>query len=115
MDDLIKRLEEAEDGSRELSESIALELNWILMEDWILREAYWINANGEEEKLPHYTTSLDAAVTLFPDGWFGSVPINNPNLQAWLRKDNDSPIIYAKAKTSTLICCVLALKARNVT
>lgn len=63
MTDLIKRLEEATEGSRELDVEVAKSIKFF---DGT-RASYTLNVN----LIPHYTTSIDAALTLVPEGWGG--------------------------------------------
>ena len=59
-DDLIARLESAPEGSRELDKAIWLHITDAPYVDFRADTADW---------LPHYTTSLDAALELVPEGW----------------------------------------------
>ena len=59
MDDLIKRLEEATEGSRELDARI-----W----EYLNGPTYSADEFLVDRHLPDYTTSLDAARMLIPDG-----------------------------------------------
>lgn len=119
-DDLIARLEAATEGSREL--------------DWDIAHLLY---PGEEPatvtvgpQLPHYTTSLDAALMLVPDGWrwqiFGEGKSSDmdPRPMAMLYGDTfdvdrgygqppDQDIEWseAHAATPTLALCIASLKA----
>ena len=71
IDTLIARLEAAEEGSRELDgpiwrEVVKPELNW---EDRATRGEWWPCevTFGRIYSVPHYTTSLDSALTLVPN------------------------------------------------
>lgn len=63
LSDLIARLEAAKEGSRELDRKIAFAVNWngFQNEDQIYKE------NADD--IPNWTQSLDAALTLVPEGW----------------------------------------------
>ena len=77
-----------------------------------------------------YTTSLDAARTLVPEGWITTIDhyclADNPKeniWRAWLRKlqgnlvEEDDPIylikMFGSAPTPALALCIAALKARQ--
>ena len=86
--DLIERLEAAEKGSRELDEDIGELMGWVR----------GVNIG----RSPHYTSSIDAALMLVPEGaWDGTimwrfgdvqvggfVELNKAN-PAWLEPDYD--------------------------
>lgn len=66
--ELIERLEKAEVGSRELDAAIAIAAGT----DHGPREYVHVESRSYEihdEIARHYTTSLDAALTLVPEGW----------------------------------------------
>lgn len=70
---LIVRLEKAEEGSRELDEEIASLTGYEWREGYVnhSRKTGWYDPSGFWcEDLPHYTTSLDAALLLVPEGWY---------------------------------------------
>ena len=88
---------------------------------------------GEDNRLvnaPEFTTSLDAARTLVPEGWITTIDhyclADNPKeniWRAWLRKlqgnlvEEDDPIyliiMFGSAPTPALALCIAALKARQ--
>lgn len=102
MDDLIARLEAAPEGSRELDQDIFFAVH---DQD---REAY--RAVGPPGVLP-YTTSLDAALTLVPEGcqWGLEVWGENGGNAAWVMPPHGHPSRYAA--TPALAICIAALKA----
>jgi hypothetical protein len=79
--DLAERCEAAEAGSRELDILIAVAVKWDLEYSmapfanlvekfgmgWAIETAS--EYNSAYRSLPHYTTSLDAAMKLLPEGW----------------------------------------------
>lgn len=68
--DLIARLEEATEGSRELDAEIALTVFPALMEcrsDPEQGEGHWIHPRYGKTYALDYTTSIDAAATLYPE------------------------------------------------
>ena len=126
---LIARLEAAAEGSRELDEEIAFATEWRPI-DWApsaesfaeheqkhdyatawIAHAPWHNT----WPIPHYTTSLDAALTLVPEGWQWDVrcaefPQSCPTAFCWppgVRSGHAD-----EAATPALAFCIAALKAR---
>jgi hypothetical protein len=135
MDDLIARLECANKGGRVLDRDVALALGWTSEPDEdstprSLRDEgkfwhYWTTPEGYGAgwEVPAFTTSLDSALTLVPEGyrlynlsdqfddrrgkWFAGVandipPIVNPPATSYM----------AHAPTPALALCIAALKAR---
>lgn len=100
MESLIKKLEAATEGSRELDGDI----------HYHDRKPYpkggW-NTDG----LPHYTTSIDAALRLVPEGFIWDVASTG---QAWVMGglDNEQHLVTS-APTPALALCIAALKARE--
>ena len=81
MKDLITKLEAATEGSRELDEKVLRAVGWFTTDedapgypDGTL--TIWHKPNGEALtilRLPQPTRSIDAALTLVPEGWLWSV------------------------------------------
>ncbi len=105
IDDLIARLEAASEGSEELNDAIDFELF------------------GSDEARP-YTTSLDAALTLVPEGWWLRSIEGCPQQNEWDAMLDQKTIPWGKAigcanenvgsPTPALAVCIAALKARKV-
>lgn len=139
MDDLIKKLESAECGSRELDGKIYRRVE--LSKGHLYRETpegWQTNLHGTAlnpvwsdslASAPHYTTSLDAALTLVPEGWGWQVSDRAPNPhagRAYLHNrelhfvgvfDRPNPRFECSeetAATPALALCIAALKARQV-
>lgn len=121
MDELIKRLEAASGPDRELDADIATSLGKPVCKDdpcnWVIKYpgAY------DYRKLPRYTASIDAALTLVPEGldWFvkhyasaggkyGAV-VTSPEIAArsWGDYSHDD------AATPAIALCIAALRARS--
>lgn len=68
--DLIARLEAAEEGNITLDDRIALALGWRIDQQDIQGVGKWL-APGEShtQYLPEWSRSIDAALTLVPEGW----------------------------------------------
>lgn len=139
MTDLIERLEKAPEGSRELDAEIAIAsrspfaANYRKLPEWALKNfPTWCKTgrvgqvacehdNGEPGlnwgALP-FSTSLDAALTLVPEGWGSKVMVSN-NRSCGHAVVSDSwgcehRTFYAnQAATPALALCIAALKARE--
>ena len=119
---LIERLEAAETGTRKLDEAIGKLMGY--------REGINIGLS------PHYTTSIDAALTLVPEGWrsghedsgkFDTVvlveawcwPYDSSFNPDWMNGEQGyrsaEESVDGFAKTAALALCVAALKAREQT
>lgn len=58
------------------------------------------------------TASLDAALTLVPEGWTGIIPVSNGD-EAWLWERNGNPKGHrCNAATPALALCAAALRSR---
>lgn len=120
---LIKRLEDAAEGTQELSAEIARDVVGHKIHDWPL----WIETKSRMHDFsalapcPAYTTSLDDAVTLVPKyaAWHVGTDYELPGhasiYQAGITSD-DCPRRYeARASTPVLALCAAALKAMEQT
>lgn len=99
--DLIEKLEAAPEGSRELDEIIA-----------VVMDTVKIIQSGAHKLMdfPYYTFSIDAALTLVPEGW-GLLMDLRKTCRVRLEDGNSKPWIYAI--TPALALCIAALKARE--
>ena len=139
MSNLIPRLERATGPDRELDGDIALANGWrheeaeygkgisgqpLIKHTWTSPsgEEFWEKttifdrANKYPEELPHYTASLDAALTLVPEGCQWTIEADT----AWLRWPEGDKIREAQGafnrsggKKTALALCIAALKARE--
>lgn len=133
IDNLIAELEAATEGSRELDHSIFLATH---PEQGTTSEGgeYWYAGHLDEDggpwiRLPKYTTSLDAALTLVPKGWslFGlrqgdpTLSDSNPEKRSWAsikpHQQNDAGwklgIQMNHALTPALALCIAIAKTRQ--
>lgn len=111
IEDLIKELEEADFGSKDLDLKVAKVNNPNLTDlpDYL---AIWPSA---------YTTSVDAALSLVPGGWHWGVASIDENdifsggFQAYVTPSMTHFEGYQRgeAKTAPLAICIAALKARK--
>ncbi len=148
MSDLIARLEAATEGGRELDAvvwALVLPRSGVAFDGYgepenFLRYEYDANEDGSvdlyvvfasgdrhsmrraKRKSPNYTTSLDAAMTLMPEGWFASVMLFGEFFHAtafrpeWHSKEvlTDPRTIKAmNAPKPALALCIVLLKARD--
>ena len=121
---LVERIEAATGPDRELDVEIALSLGIVTEREgntfyghrdygtMVLEHDYYDYAGGPPE-LPHYTTSIDAAMTLVPEGWmriFGDDP-DSGKAVAGLYKGSEGDA-KSIAETIPLALCAAALRAR---
>ena len=128
MTDLIDRLEEATEGSRDLDEQIALAsgIRHRSRRDGRGRSKgreWFVDSHGGVETwanhAPYYTTSLDAALTLVPEGlgWqvWGEPKATKYGGEASIEHPTDGWHFCTEAngRTPALALCIAALKARQ--
>lgn len=106
MDDLIARLEKATEGSMELDDAIHLSLGEKLSDD------------DSIVFVPFYTTSLDAALSLVPEGHskdMAECPENGAVVRVYFGpiRENSAGEPTGRANTLALALCIAALKARQ--
>ena len=111
-DDVIERLEKATGPCRELDKAILLALGY----SW-RGMAYWFRDDSHAwEGNTHFTVSIDAALTLRPDGALYAIETYDSNgiypehvrASAWVQG-----AARAFAATPALAICIAALKARH--
>lgn len=102
MNELIKRLEEAAEGSEELDVAI-------------VREVFGYEKDNPLWHCLPYTTSLDAALTLVPEGTAIEMT-GEAGAEGWGTRltDDHSKETMALSTTLPLALCIAALKAREV-
>lgn len=115
MTSLIERLEGAEVGSRELDADLqdALFCCQIKRERQLLQSYVFHMGDGEWELIPHYTTSLDAALALVErvlPGWAWSVGNKAQGGQAYLMRGLGDGLIEGKGASPALALCIALLK-----
>ena len=124
--ELIARLEAAEMGSRGDDAEI-----WWLVKPEAAKRSYWNGALGLPHELetlpqsglgyravlsaaPHYTTSLDAALTLVPEGWQWNVWFTPTDEgPVWGATVNWLPAAHAYAESAALALVIASLKAQG--
>ena len=102
MEDLIKRLEEATGSDQDLD----AEIHALMPEPKVIEP-------------PKYTTSLDAALTLVPEGWRGTHLWFGPNGSACnlgfdAERVEDRKFVEGRHQQFALAICIAALKARGI-
>ena len=118
VNNLIAELERATEGSRELDE--------IIHHSIIPSYTPQPNCPSQQQLSPHYTTSLDAALTLVPEGWFiwglsdhrTSVHYLGDKHEhvcwrASLQTLNGGRLTVASGKALSLALCIASLSARQ--
>lgn len=125
LSDLIARLEAAKEGSRELDALIFTEVFEAELRPWSptrrVRTLWWFKRNSEQvlrygkDSHPHYTTSLDAALTLVPENMrielIGSGSAWRCEVRHFTAYERVAE--YFGAPTPALALCIAALKARD--
>ena len=120
IDPLIRDLEAATEGSRELDGEIALSLGWVKHHaGW----AHWTTPAGlENQHVPFFSDSLDDALSLVPEGtWYWHIRKHKSRGRSHdaivtLRKPGetaDKIQFQVNHKTPALALCIAALKARR--
>ena len=115
MDKLIAELEQATEGSRKLDKSIYVVLGLpITNKDHLTPQMIEIHL---ETVAPHYSRSLDAALTLVPEGWGWDVM--HDSIAAVRPPDSegdDELAVWGLAPhgTPALALCIASLRARQV-
>lgn len=127
LEDLIQRLEGAEEGSRELDVRVAYAIDFQCQDvgtqlrqfvDMIGVEAFTERADRYQSiwstALPAFSTSVDAALSLmpFPDQGFRLLQMQNGVCQAEVAADEEGDgYEMGDAETPALSICLAALKA----
>ena len=128
LDDLLARLESATEGDRELDCEIAVavldgEIEWkqanYTMEMYpVRRYASTMHIGGiGGDPVERYTTSIDAAMTLMPEGWW--VQYLGQRIKGWAVRIEAQGISIPsstaplRAATPALALCIAALRARQ--
>ena len=114
MNDLIKRLEVATEGSQPLDIAIALKLGWTTRSGG-QGYLYYPPKSNRNTVVPSYTTSLDAALTLVPEEavWAVSCGDDFSGFRATVMPKIASADPTAYAATPALALCIASLKARD--
>lgn len=119
---LIAALQKATVGSREIDADILRSLAPdVKIALYCIGDEEPICFHGEpfvenRGEVPTYTTSIDAALALVPDGWNRRLSeSDNHNWWVELREGFETSynrVIHAEARTAPLALCIAALKAR---
>lgn len=112
---LIERIEAAEEPSRELDAEIARALSGNPTYHWYM---HFDGEYSSDATAPAYTASLDAAMTLVPEGWGVMLNMSENGLHAQARVFRSHPANFQsdnEAATPALALCAAALKAQEQT
>lgn len=120
--DLIARLEKASGPDRELANEVLLACGWKINEygdEGPTRSIEWVNPDPNgidylDGGQPDPTTSIDAAVTLVPDGYGWAVNSDRGRCCANYRHQvtGAKPDFPTSAATPAIALCIAALRAR---
>lgn len=125
-DELIARLESADGPSRELDWAIAESLGWTRRQVGQVIACYAPSDPHMKAGAPRYTASIDAALTLVPEGWqhgYATIPSGDilraetHHAQAYVdgsEMQDFTKYFRAEAATPALAIAAAALKARGV-
>lgn len=125
---LIEKLAQAEGPSRELDAEIALAQGIVRERDgdcfyghhyysvMVLERGYY-DHEGNAPELPRYTASIDAALTLVPDGWLPRHIewvewLSRSRVQACLLSA-EGVVLARSATTPAIAFCIAALSAKE--
>ena len=115
LNDIIRRLEEASEGSRELSDVVLMAVGW---RHSLGPNVLWFAPDGKPWKKarPCPTTSLDEALTLVPEGHVGRIGFGGPGFvfafAATPRDWGAGRVSTVRAASPAISLCIAALKAR---
>lgn len=117
VNDLIARLEKATGPDRELNKAIPAALGYVwngAAPGW-----RWEHANGTLLQDADFTGSIDAALTLVPEGWWATIECKGKYFHAGLEYVGPGEIdgpedVWARNRPSPAIAlCIAVLKART--
>ena len=114
MTDLIARLSAATEPSRRLDAEIARTEGWTGFSD------YWLSPSGQQRQFhpPAYTSSIDAALTLVPEGYLWQLKRGfEATATVWsvmIDYDDQHPVPFGASMRPAIALCIAALRARGV-
>lgn len=121
IDELIERLEKATGPDCDLERDICIEVTPGVKDAGRIDRGefgvfgWWPKdtAYQSARRSPHYTASIDAALTLVPKGWCWGL-FDEPNAWLWPTPQRDLLAgIQSKGATPAIALCIAALKARR--
>jgi hypothetical protein len=120
MRDLIERLEKAEGPDRALGDEVLFACGWGCEEAGFGPDTYLVWSTPDESDTfrdgdqPNPTSSIDAALTLVPEGhdWLVSMGVGEPALAA-VALATSVRNSEAEAPSPAIALCIAALKARE--
>lgn len=113
LSDLLGKLEEASEGSRELDAEIAMAVGW--WRDCSGLPPVWFTPDGERairNEPPHFSDSLDAALTLVPELCEVHLNIYGGPARATAYFDGGE-YVESDDKPAAMALVIVALKARQ--
>jgi hypothetical protein len=116
MDELIKRLEAATGSDRELDNLIALAAGYTIAQKCMPNapDTYSTPKRKYIGVAPRFTESIDAALTLVPDGWTRAVDATAPEMgiDVTLFPPDDTAEVCETHDSEAVATCMSALRAR---
>lgn len=117
MDKLSNRVMALEGPDREIDVNIALAKGWKEYKpNWFYPSSN-VEVAHHRTELPRYTASLDAAMSLVPEGWGVMLHVSENGLHSNVCLARSHPTnlaTYGDAATPALALCAAALKARGL-
>ncbi len=124
IDTLLQELEGAEEGSRDLGYAVSLATGWKHVESAFGPVLHLEKCSGQAKDCNcvwrNPTLSVDAALSLVPEGWSiaGLWEAVNPKDRPWwgvnLRRDDPYKVLTAQGSPApALALCIAAIKARR--
>lgn len=120
LSELAERVEALDGPDREVDCLIGVAIGWFITEpnegwpdrlDYIDIRGIWKTTANFAELVPQFTRSLDAAVTLVPEGWQYCI---TESRGCWVRECDQFPTIHGQAAaTPALSLTAAALRARS--
>lgn len=120
--ELIARLEATTEASWSLSVEIAMAVGWTERDVSDSDEVAWFDPQGKRRGVPHFSGSLDAALTLVPEGFdYGFSYSKKDGLETWVQRpfrdgachQGYAPDGINDDRTRALALTIAALKARG--
>lgn len=117
MSGLIERIEAAGEGSRKIDGDIAVDVKSVPPFVSHRDSPEWASWSGGRDywDAPHYTTSVDAALTLVPEGFDWTLGHTNGGLTIHAEVGGRGDEYMRFGATPALALCAAALRARETT
>lgn len=113
--DLADTVEKLEGPSREVDAEIAKAIGWCFVGEGHPIGRVWYNPEGRAATLPAFTRSLDAAMTLVPEGWEWQIEAEETEMffppSPWTYRVDMGNLITVECVTPALALVAASLRA----